>query len=103
MERFVSTFERKYFFFQSVTVPTGPLIVTCLTYDGHVITQVNKKVILASKNKEHKLTKVNVWERGKHCTNLVRSIKAALMICGALDFVLFLREKVTLVKVRVLI
>ena len=40
---------------------------------------------------------------GKHCTNLVRSIKAALMICGALDFVPFLREKVTLVKVRVLI
>ena len=56
MERFVSTFERNDFFFQ----PTGPLIVTCLAYDGHVITQVNKKVILSSKNKEHKLTKVNV-------------------------------------------
>ena len=41
--------------------------------------------------------------RGKHCTNIVRSIKAVLMLCGALDFVLFLREKVTLVKVRVLI
>ena len=65
MERFVSTFERSdYDFFQNVTY-TGPLIVTCLAYDGHVITQVNKKVILASKNKEHKLTKVNVWERGE--------------------------------------